>query len=70
MGPSIKDVHSQRGRGLSNADILRTRGVLQMRTSALFAAKPSNFSKFMVCPHGQERRGGLSQCGYFADKAG
>jgi len=33
------------------------RGVLQIRTSALFAQKPSNFSKFMVCPHGQGRRG-------------
>jgi len=38
-----------------------------MRTSAIFGAKTSDFSKFMVCPHGQE---GLSQCGYFADKGG
>jgi len=27
--------------------------------------KTLDFSKFMVCPHGQER---LSQCGHFADK--
>jgi len=38
-----------------------------MWTSALFGAKNSDFSKFMVCPHGQ---GGLSQCGRFADKGG
>jgi len=55
---SIKDVHS--------ADIFRTRGALQMLTSALFDAKNSGFfSKLMVCPHGQ---GGLSQCGPFSDK--
>jgi len=29
--------------------------------------KKTDFSKFMVCPHGQ---GGLSQCGRFADKEG
>jgi len=28
-------------------------GVLQMRTSALFGAKTPQFSKFMVCLHGQ-----------------
>jgi len=27
--------------------------VLQMRTSALLGAKNPDFSKFMVCPHGQ-----------------
>jgi len=27
--------------------------VLQMRTSALFGAKTPDFSKLMVCPHGQ-----------------
>jgi len=37
-----------------------------MRTSALYGAKISDFSKFMMCPHGQGR--GLSQCGHFADK--
>jgi len=38
-----------------------------MQTSALFSAKTSDFSKFMVCPHGQGG-GGLSQCGHFSDK--
>jgi len=28
-----------------------------MRTSVLFGAKTLDFSKFMVCPHGQEVRG-------------
>jgi len=28
-----------------------------MRMSALFGAKTSDFSKFMVYPHGQEERG-------------
>jgi len=28
-----------------------------MRTSALFVQKTSDFSKFMVCPHGQFGRG-------------
>jgi len=50
--------------GLSNADIFRTKGVLQMQTSALFGAKTSNFLKFNDCSHGQ----GLSQFGHFADK--
>jgi len=40
-----------------------------MWTSALFGAKTPDFSKFTVCPHGQEREG-LSQCGHFADKKG
>jgi len=31
-------------------------GVLQMRTSAFLMQKTSDFSKFMMCPHGQ---GGL-----------
>jgi len=39
--------------------------VLQMRTSALFGAKTSDFLKFMVRPHGPE---GLNQCGHFSDK--
>jgi len=38
-----------------------------MRTSALFAQKTSDFSKFIVCPHGQ---GGLSQYGHFTNKEG
>jgi len=46
-GLSIKDVRYQGG--LSSADILQTKGgreSLQMRTSALFGAKTSDFSKF------------------------
>jgi len=68
-GPSIKDVRSQRG--LSIAGILRTKGegVLQMRTSALLSAKSSDFLIFMMCPHGQGKKG-LSQCGHLADKGG
>jgi len=45
-GPSIKDDCS-RGRGLSSADILQTRGVLHMRMSALFGAKTSDFLKLI-----------------------
>jgi len=57
-GPSIKDVCSQEGRSLSRAD--KEEGVLQMQTSALFGTKTSDFSKFMVCPHRQEGKGGAS----------
>jgi len=32
--------------------------VLQMRTSAFFGTKTSDFSKFMVCPNGQGGKGG------------
>jgi len=39
MGPSIKDVCSHGEGGLSSADILWTRGVLQMWTSTLFGTK-------------------------------
>jgi len=42
-------------------DILQIRNILQLRTSVLFGAKNSGFSKFMMCLHGQG--GGLSQCG-------
>jgi len=49
-------------RGLSCADILRTRGEGVFRCGRLhfLAKKTSDFSKFMVCPHGQR---GLSHCG-------
>jgi len=36
-----------------------------MRTSAFIRAKTSDFSKFVVCPHGKRR---LSQYGHFVDK--
>jgi len=44
-GPSIKKVRTQHSGGLTSADIFRPRrkGVLQMRTSALFSAKNSGF---------------------------
>jgi len=52
--PSIKDVRSQWGGGFFRCG--RPHFLVQ---------KGSDFSKFMVCPHGQE---GLSQCGHFSDK--
>jgi len=45
------------------------KGVLQMRTSQFLEQKASDFSKFIVCPHGQGGRR-LSQCGHFLDKGG
>jgi len=53
-------MQSGRERGLSSADIFRTRGVLQMRTFALLEVKSSDFSKFMMCPHGQGGKGWTS----------
>jgi len=57
-GLSIKDVRSQRG-NLSCADILRTRGKRSSVTDihTFWCKITSQFSKFMVCPHGQGRRG-------------
>jgi len=46
-------------RGIVQCGLFRTRGVLQMWTSALFGAKIIWFSKFMVYPHRQGK--GLSQ---------
>jgi len=43
---SIKDLRSQGGEDLYNADIFRTRGVLQMRMSALLDSK--NFGFFEI----------------------
>jgi len=59
-GPSIKKVRSQGG--LSSADILQTRwrGFFKCGRLHFLAQKTSEFSIFLVCPHGQ---GGLSQCG-------
>jgi len=50
-GLSIKNVRSQEG-CLFSAD--KGKGVLQVRTSALFGAKSFEFFKIMVCPHGQD----------------
>jgi len=59
----VKDVRSQ---GLSSADM--EEGVLQMRTSAFFVHKTSEFSKFMMCLYGQREGERLSRCGHFMDK--
>jgi len=48
MRLSIKDVRSQGGGGLSSADILWTRGVLQMRMSALFGENIGFFKIYGV----------------------
>jgi len=48
----MKDVRSQRG-GVPSAD-KRGGWSLQMRISARFVAETTDFSKFMVCPHGQD----------------
>jgi len=67
LGLSIKDVHSrgegvvQCGQGVSSSDT-------DVRT---FSAKNLDFSKFMVCPHGTDKRGLTNnQCGHFSDKGG
>jgi len=49
--------------------IFRTwgRGFFRCGCPHFLVQKNSDFSKFLVCPHGQEG-GGLSQCGYFVNK--
>jgi len=54
-GLSIKDI-SQGGGALSSA-AKGGKGDLQMRTSAFFGKKKSDFLKFMACPH--EQGGGV-----------
>jgi len=54
-----------RGRGLSSAD-KEGEGSFRSGRPHFFCNKTSDFSKFMVCPHGQGGRG-LSQCGHFSD---
>jgi len=52
----VRTFFRQRGRGGSSDADVRT-----------FSRKNTpDFFKFMMCPH--EQRGGLSQCGHFADK--
>jgi len=53
MGP-VRKRRPQSG-GLSSAD--KEGGVLQMRTSAFFGVKISDFSKFMVCPYAKGEGG-------------
>jgi len=48
-----KKTSKLRGREFIYSEHFVETGVLQMRTSALFGAKISHFSKFMVCPHRQ-----------------
>jgi len=65
LGGSIKDVRSQKGRGLSSADM--EEGVLQMWTSTLFGARSFGFFEiYGVSARAGE--GGLSQYGHFSDK--
>jgi len=63
-------VHKRRPQsgGLSSADILQTRGLSEFFRYGLphfLEQKNLDFSKCMVCPHGQR---GLSLYGHFADK--
>jgi len=55
-GPSINDVHSQGGCGVCPVRT-RGKGLLQMRISTLLEQKTLDFSKFLMCLHGQEREG-------------
>jgi len=48
----------------------RTKGGLQKRTSALFGAKTSDFSKFMMCPHGQGGEGFEPMRTFFGEGGG
>jgi len=58
---AVHERHRQsRGeRGLSSADISRTkrRDPSGADVHTLLVQKPADFSKFMVCPHGQGGRG-------------
>jgi len=64
-GLSIKDVRNQEGGYLSSADIFLSMGFSKIERPQ----KTSNFSKFIVCPHGQ---GGMESifcnflCGRFS----
>jgi len=65
--PFIKDVRSHVGGGVCPVRTFFGHGgseVLQMRTSAIYGAKTSNFWKFMVCPNGKGGKG-LSQWDIF-----
>jgi len=61
-------VHKRRPQsgGLSSAD-KEGGGFFRCGRPHFLAQKTPDFSKLMVCSHGQGRRG-LSQCGHFADK--
>jgi len=50
---SIKSHPQSRKKGFVQCRHFTEKAVLHMRESALFYAKASNFSKFVVYPHGQ-----------------
>jgi len=62
--PSLKDVHTQRGRekSLSSADICeqgsKDKGFFRCGRPHFLVQKTSDFSKFMVCLHGRTDKGG------------
>jgi len=57
----LRAVHNRRpqpgGGSLATADILRTKGFFSCECSQFLEQQTSDFSKFMVCPHGQEGGG-------------
>jgi len=60
-GPPMKVDRSQGEGSLSSADILRTRGVLQVRTSVLFGAKVRTYFRIFQniwCVHMHKGGGG------------
>jgi len=65
---SIKDVLNQEGGGV---DPVRTfysqERLFRCGRPHILVQNTSDFSKFMVCPHGQRR---LNQCGHFATRVG
>jgi len=62
--PNLGAVHKGRphseGREFDQCGYFANKGGSSDVTTALFGVKNSVFSKFMVCPHGQE---GSSRCG-------
>jgi len=65
-GLSIKDVRSQ-GEFVQCGHFSDKGSFFKCERPHFLVQKSSNFSKFMVCPHGQRE---LSQCGHFSDKGG
>jgi len=53
MGLSVKDVYSQWGKKFVQCRHFADKGIIQLCTSALFGANTWDFSKFMICLHGQ-----------------
>jgi len=63
--PSIK---TSAVRGVSSADILRIRGVLHMRTSALFGAKNFGFFRNLWCVRTDKVGGGVEPVRTFLER--